>query len=50
MPTELLELIFTDKEIMTCPIGTQSTILHALERIMFDNGFKIVKQDMDGQV
>ena len=49
-PEELLEKIFVDDEIVKVPIGAQSTILHAMERIIHDNGFEIVKRDMDREV
>lgn len=49
-PEELLELIFTNEDMMRLPIVAQSTAIHALERIIHDNGFKIVKSDMDREV
>lgn len=44
---ELLELIFSDEEIRTIPIGAQSTIIHSIERIMEDNGYEVVKKEED---
>lgn len=49
-PVELLEKIFSDEEMMKCPIGMQSTILHSLERIIDESGYRIVKSDMDREV
>lgn len=31
---ELLEKIFSDKDVVKCPIGTQATIVRAIERIL----------------
>lgn len=49
-PEELLELIFTDEDMMRLPIIAQSTAIHSLERIIHENGFEIVKRDMDREV
>lgn len=34
---ELLEKIFTDPDVVKCPIGTQATIVRAVERILDDD-------------
>lgn len=31
---ELLEKIFTDPDVVKCPIGTQATMVKAIERIL----------------
>lgn len=33
---ELLEKILTDDDVIKCPIGTQATIIRAIERILED--------------
>ena len=38
---ELLEKIFADEEVRLCPVGTQSTIIHAIERIFEEEGVVI---------
>lgn len=37
---DLLEKILTDKEVRMCPIGTQTTIIHAVEKILEEEAKK----------
>lgn len=43
---ELLELIFSDEEIRTVPIGFQSTVIHAIDKILLENGYEIRKKEV----
>ena len=47
---EILEKIFSDEDIMKCPIGMQSTIIHGIERILDENGYKVISPDMGREV
>ena len=31
---EILEKILADEEVQKCPVGTQATMIHAIERIL----------------
>lgn len=38
---ELLEKFFSDEEIRKCPVGTQSTIIHSIEKILEQEGYNL---------
>lgn len=44
---ELLELVFSDEDMRTVPIGFQATVIHSIERIIEDNGYEVVKKEED---
>lgn len=42
---EILERIFADAEAQTVPIGYQSTMIHVVERVLYEMGVEINGND-----
>lgn len=41
---ELLEIILSDDEMRTIPVGCQSTAIHVIERILEDEGYELQRK------
>lgn len=41
---ELLEKIFASEEVRKVPLGCQSTMIHEIEKILIENGYRLVKE------
>lgn len=50
LPEEILLKLFNDEEVMQYPLSVQSTIMHSMERIIDECGYKLIKSDMDKQI
>lgn len=44
---ELLEKFLSDDEMRTIPVGCQSTAIHAIERILEENGYELQQRKHD---
>lgn len=43
---DVLELIFADEEVRTVPLAFQAIIIHSIEKILEENGYKVEKKEV----